>query len=307
MDHFGPREHGVSIVKGVPQIGELAASAQVRIDYEDGGEASYWGALGHAPSEREWRKVRVRPPPPENEEPVIGRLPALQAASAQRSEAPPCHVPAPYSPCDWDGASGGDARLHAIVPLLSTNGRDANNSAWSLVSTHVPGRSGRECRDRWQVIRDLDEHSGWLSKHAAGAVSHAEAAAAMATANHAAAAAAAAAACESSEDEDDCDGSLCRERCCISGCKRQLLRCFGQKRGGSSLGCAEDSHHICAPCLYRWFASETSLRVDKGLNPHMRRTCPVCRSELRSAGSAIRSDADKYVMGLLKVERTWCE
>ena len=96
-----------------------------------------------------------------------------------------------------------------------------------------------------------------------------------------------------------------RERCCISGCKRQLLTCFGQKRGGSALGCAEDGHHICAPCLYQWFAAEQALRTDKGLNLLSRRTCPVCKSELRAAGSDIRSDADKYVMGLLKIERTW--
>ena len=61
------------------------------------------------------------------------------------------------SPIPWEGPRGGDARLHAVVPLLSSNGRDANASAWPLVSTHVPGRSGRECRDRWDIIRNLDD------------------------------------------------------------------------------------------------------------------------------------------------------
>ena len=95
------------------------------------------------------------------------------------------------------------------------------------------------------------------------------------------------------------------ERCCINGCARQLLTCFGQKLDGSALGCAEDGHHICAPCLYQWLASETSLRAKKGLTSQSRRTCPVCRSELRAAAREIRIDANKYAMGLLKVEGTW--
>ena len=81
--------------------------------------------------------------------------------------------------------------------------------------------------------------------------------------------------------------------------------CYGQKRGGSALGCAEDGHHICAPCLYQWFAAEMTLRAGKGLKLPSRRTCPICKSELLVASSEIRSDSDKYVMGLLKVERTW--
>ena len=284
----------------------IDAGQEIRINYEGGDDASYWDALGHTPSESTWRQVRVDPPPAANEEPVFNRLQELQAAVEVRSEAPPCHVPAVCSPIPWGGASGGDARLHAIVPLLSANARDINHSAWPLVSTHVPGRSGRECRDRWLVVQDIDEHSGWLQTPATEAVSHAEAAAGMAAAHRAAAAAAAATTRdESSDDGDDESVSPRHERCCISGCKRQLLTCFGQKRGGGALGCAEDGHHICAPCLYQWLASETSLRAEQGLNPQSRRTCPVCKSELRAAAREVRSDADKYVMGLLKVERTW--
>ena len=145
-----------------------------------------------------------------------------------------------------------------------------------------------------------DEHSGWLQP-ASGPVSHAEAAAALERANRAAALAAAAV--DESSSSDEGDGALMR--CCISWCKRQLLRCFGQKRDGCSVGCAENSHHICAPCLYRWLGSERSLREQEGLAHQMRRTCPVCKSELRAAGSDIRANADNYVMGLLKVEDTW--
>ena len=56
---------------------------------------------------------------------------------------------------------------------------------------------------------------------------------------------------------------------------------------------------------HQWFAAEAALRADKGLSQQSRRTCPVCKSELRAACSDIRSDADKYVMGMRKIERTW--
>ena len=49
-----------------------------------------------------------------------------------------------------------------------------------------------------------------------------------------------AAACD---DSDDCDDAPTRMRCCISGCKRQLLSCAGRKAGGSAIGCAEEAAH----------------------------------------------------------------
>ena len=59
--------------------------------------------------------------------------------------------------------------------------------------------ASRECRDRWQIIQDLDEHSGWLQTSASRAVSHAAAAASVARANREAAASAVAA-CDGSDD-----------------------------------------------------------------------------------------------------------
>jgi hypothetical protein len=285
----------------------IAAGQEVRLNYEEGGEGQYWDILGERPAEGAWREQFVRPPPPSGEEPIANRLQELQTAAELKREAPPCSVPLAKSPVPWEGTSGGDARLHAIVPLLSTNSRVANNSAWPLVSTHVLGRSGRECRERWQTIQALDEHAGWLQAPAHGAVSHAEAAATMDRANRATALAAAAREDCSDDDDDDCpaDSTSWRERCCISGCKRRLLQCFGQKRGGDSVGCAEESHCICAECLYRWLGSEASLRGQRGLYLQTRRTCPVCKCELRAAGSEIRADAERYVMGLLKVEASW--
>lgn len=120
---------------------------QVRIDYEDGGECNYWG--GKAPPETEWRRVRVCPPPPSLDEPVCNWLQELQAAASRR-EVLPVPMPSPLlDATPWEGAAGGDARLRAIVPLLACNG-DVSR-IWPLVSTHVPGRSGLECKRRWAL------------------------------------------------------------------------------------------------------------------------------------------------------------
>jgi hypothetical protein len=283
----------------------IEAGREIRIDYELGPEATYWTALGCSPAESDWRAARVQPPPPSGEEPVYDRLQELQAAAESGRQPPACQVPRLCTPVPWEGPSGGDARLHAIVPLLSTNGRDANQSAWPLVSTHVPGRSGRECKQRWEIIQDLDTHAGWLQTSADRAVSHTEAAEAIAQANREAALAAAERGEASSDEEADCFEGYRSARCCISGCKRQLLSCFGRKHSGSAVGCAEESHFLCAPCLFRWFASETALREESGMQHHSRRTCPVCKSELRASASDVRTDGANYIMGLRKVESTW--
>ena len=47
----------------------------------------------------------------------------------------------------WGGALGGDARMRQIVPALFKGGPN-----WALVATHIPGRTGRECRERWLEI-----------------------------------------------------------------------------------------------------------------------------------------------------------
>ena len=54
----------------------------------------------------------------------------------------------------WDGgAHGGDARLRLLVPLLlGSEGALAGqpkSASWATLATHLPGRSGRECRERW--------------------------------------------------------------------------------------------------------------------------------------------------------------
>ena len=61
----------------------------------------------------------------------------------------------------WAGADGADARLRKLVPLLLRN----NPSNWALIATHLPGRSGRECQDRWVEITriEAERHCASLS------------------------------------------------------------------------------------------------------------------------------------------------
>ena len=78
---------------------------------------------------------------------VIDRLAELQHAAASGQPAPP--FPEPRHSGDvlaWEGPMGGDARLRVLVPLLLASG------SWPLISTHLPGRTGRECQKRWQAL-----------------------------------------------------------------------------------------------------------------------------------------------------------
>ena len=74
---------------------------------------------------------------------------------------------------------------------------------------------------------------------------------------------------------------------------------------GSAVGRAEGGHILCAPCLSRWFATQTSMREESGLQRKTRRVCPVCQTELRATCKDMRDEADRYHLGLLKIEGTW--
>ena len=262
---------------------------EVRIDYEDGetSEVAYWA--GQPPSETTWRSVRIHPPPPTLEEPFYVRLEDWRGEPGPTIE---------RQVLPWEGPTGGDARLQALVPLFSISSSHANESAWPLVATHMPGRSWRECRERWMLLECVDAHSAWLTSPATSSISHTEAAATMAETHRAAAAKAATEAAGEEEGEAPV-------RCCILGCTKQLLRCNGLKHAGRAVGCAESWHVLCAPCLERWFSSQAALRDEFGLPKQTRRSCPVCQAELRAAGSEIRGVADQYAMGLQKVAGTW--
>ena len=136
--------------------------------------------------------------------------------------------------------------------------------------------------ERWQLLQCIGTHGTWLTSPATAVMSHTDAAAAMAEAHRAAAAKAA---MEVAAEEGSEEGAV---RCCVLGCKEQLLQCNGLKHAGCAYGCAESPHVVCAPCLGRWFSSQAALRAEKGLPKQTRRTCPVCQVELRASGSEMR-------------------
>lgn len=141
------REHMVLVATRPISLGE-----EVRFDYEAGG-STYWT---HArPAEcHGWKRARVSPPPPTAEEPVIDRLLELRAAAALRQLPPPCREPREEEALAWEGPAGGDQRLSTIVPILQRNaGTKSKCSVWAMAATHVPGRTGHECYQRWHALR----------------------------------------------------------------------------------------------------------------------------------------------------------
>ena len=132
----------------------IAAGHEIRIDYEDGAPAGmYWGDA--PPADAEWRSSYVRPPPPIAASPVLDRLEALQAAAASGLSASACsEVEPPCDPIAWDGSTWGDQRLCAAVLLLDRAGgtHKRGSQFWALAATHIPGRSGEDCRRRWPYL-----------------------------------------------------------------------------------------------------------------------------------------------------------
>jgi hypothetical protein len=69
----------------------IEAGAEIRINYEDGGEisgdngGSYWKDAPPIETST-WRLTRVPPPPPSLDEPVYNRLEELKAAAAAQQE-----------------------------------------------------------------------------------------------------------------------------------------------------------------------------------------------------------------------------
>lgn len=135
----------------------IAPGREIRIDYEDGAPTAgmYWGA--EPPRETRWRQAHVQPPPPAADaEPVCHRLQELQAAAAAGKPAPWCpQVEPPPAPVAWDGPAGGDERMRQAMPLIA--GPRCARPNWSILATHVPGRSGRECRDRWKLMHERED------------------------------------------------------------------------------------------------------------------------------------------------------
>ena len=237
----------------------IEAGAEIRVNY--GG--SYW--CGAIPPETRWRDLRVRPPPPTAEEPVFDLSTALNETEVT---------------LPWEGAEGGDSRLRVLVPMLTQNPSAPRASVqvnWAMVSTHLPGRSGLECRERWQILT----REAWEAANSEGS--------------------------GNDSDASDAGGSERREqreRCVVLGCRRKLLRCHGAKDVGSTVGRATEAHVLCVPCLDRWFISRNELRQQRGLAALTRRSCPVCMSELRTANGDVRGDG-AMILGMQKLEWSW--
>ena len=60
------------------------------------------------------------------------------------------------APLPWGGERGGDARLRLLVPSLAKKlaGLRARVAScqWGIVASHLPGRTGAECRERWAEL-----------------------------------------------------------------------------------------------------------------------------------------------------------
>ena len=230
---------------------------------EHDNQGDYW--LGAPPAENDdWRELRVPQPPATAEDPVLGRLAELQAAVASGEPAPPCTEPRLQTTSGvlpWEGEAGGDARLRTLVPLLTQSSKSLSGaqatlqSNWANISTHLPGRTGRECRDRWQQLLGCS------------------------------------AAVDETEAPWEADGATCE----ILGCRRQLLHCFGVKDVGSAVGSAENGHVICLPCLERWHSSQNELLEKQSMPPLSRLACPICKTELRSAIGEVRGDGSFHL------------
>ena len=143
-----------------------SVSGEIRIDYDTGASYNplqpgtlYWP--GGSPPETNWRGNRVPAPPVTADEPVIDRLADLQTAAAAGRRGPPL-LDCVAEPTPWEGVGGGDERLQTVIPFLgkASHGKASTGGievSWAAVSTHVPGRSGRECRERWEVLNEVQK------------------------------------------------------------------------------------------------------------------------------------------------------
>ncbi len=155
-------------------IEPIPAGAEIRVDYENGSRSGYWNELGSVPSEGEWRSKRLVPPPPSGALPRIegvGRLPPpavptcvlpSSAADLIDDEDLDARVrpsgggiypivdtaPVPEPPAPRPFSAEEDRRLFGLVPQLL----QATKSNWVLIASHLPGRTGLDCRERWNQL-----------------------------------------------------------------------------------------------------------------------------------------------------------
>ena len=154
----------------------IAPGSEVRVDYENGRSKGYWDQLGMTPAEGAWRQLHKASPPPSAKPPLMAdglvlsveppTRPPLQlspstAETAWRLRGPreALGLITPQSgreaPLPWEGASGGDECLRLLVPqLLHTP------SNWVLIASHLPGRTAKECKERWMRLTAASAGTG---------------------------------------------------------------------------------------------------------------------------------------------------
>jgi len=145
----------------------IPAGAEIRVDVKafDGGRKR--------PRCRDdcWRLLRVPTPPPSGHEPVFDGL-ASMGSLANSPGAVEATSPDGYEeeqergfnddaqqyvtsgllpPLPWEGVGCGNERLMALVPKLGRLGAHK----FAIASTHIPGRSALECRDRWLQLQKM--------------------------------------------------------------------------------------------------------------------------------------------------------
>jgi len=138
----------------------IAPGIEIRIDYDRGSDPNYWALFSPSgpPAETPWRKRRPSPPPPSGcgllsaSTPL--HLPLLPSGENRAHDDPePALVPV-LPPIQWEGCGGADARMRALVPALNAL---KQTSAWALIATHLHGRSGRECRERYLTLQQQQQ------------------------------------------------------------------------------------------------------------------------------------------------------
>ena len=155
----------------------VAAGGEIRFNYS-AGALDYWN--GAEPASSEWRRARATwaaALPAPIREPAI-HLPGGEEGERAKAGmiAEQILLDGAYSPgapqlggprhvqLPWHGATGGDARLRWLASVGLIEAADTGAGAetatsrrkWAMVSTHLPGLLGSECRARWAVLQAAD-------------------------------------------------------------------------------------------------------------------------------------------------------
>jgi hypothetical protein len=156
-----PAERLVLVTNRLVRQGE-----ELRFNYE-GGDSSYWRD-GTRPRERgEWRRTVIETPPPVMARRIIA--PPVEISGENFQDGELLEALDELAPVEgvipWGGPAGGDARLRVLMGMLDPQGKvtpaKPGLALWRTVCTHLPGRTGAECRDRWRILCRKRDTAGW--------------------------------------------------------------------------------------------------------------------------------------------------